>query len=125
VPQRRLSDLIYRTLRTDLGKASSRAAMRAIATQMRALFGCGLHQVSRAGLWRYSAGRWVWWNAGAKSRVDHGHGEGVFVRVNACEHPVFSPSYSGCSAAGQSAGISRGYMAFPHAPIERQQPRRH
>jgi hypothetical protein len=55
--------------------------------------------------------------------VDHGHGEGVLVRVNACEHPVFSIPFW-CSAAGQSAGISRGYMAFPHAPIERQQPRR-
>jgi hypothetical protein len=55
--------------------------------------------------------------------VDHGHGEGVFVRVNACEHLVFSIPFW-CSAAGQSAGISRGYMAFPHAPIERQQPRR-
>jgi hypothetical protein len=55
--------------------------------------------------------------------VDHGHGEGVLVRVNACEHPIFSIP-SRYSAAGQSAGISRGYMAFPHALIERQQPRR-
>jgi hypothetical protein len=43
--------------------------------------------------------------------------------VNACEHPVFSIPFR-YSAAGQSAGISRGYMAFRHAPIERQQPRR-
>ena len=55
--------------------------------------------------------------------VDHGHGEGVLVRVNACEHPIFSIP-SRYSAAVQSAGISRGCMAFPHTPIERQQPRR-
>ncbi len=44
--------------------------------------------------------------------VDHGHGEGVFVRVNACEHPVFSIP-SRCFRGRACAGISRGTFGAP------------
>jgi hypothetical protein len=55
--------------------------------------------------------------------VDHGHGEGVLVRVNACVHPVFSNPILVFRSWAERRHL-RGYVVFPHAPIERQQPRR-
>ena len=44
--------------------------------------------------------------------VDHGHGEGVLVRINACEHPIFS-SHSDIPQPGRAQASQGDTWRFP------------